>query len=643
MISIFKRDEGIAVNSELINGLEWQILSSIRIAVKNKNQEITKTLNSFIFNQLRSSIDHNNLSVFNQYIFLPYFVFNEFSGHSEFSQLFLKDYSSYFSSFIAYNLQGRYKRADSTARQNINSFYYTCYHGYISFLHVVVEKLDDKLMEEVFHEYNGILNHNESVYYRKRYDLQQLLKQGEKANFVSETEKVLAEDYPLTIHRQSSLALKSWLFYLYHLNKIDKETILKKEKHIHINYNFFEIFLKDVLFLTGHDANLGLGDWDFIERKTGIVYSPPSPSDWVILGATIQLLRSHSLDFNIQLILEKDEYAYLYDSFKSKIELIRTNFQKWSELLGITEDSFNEKSERILLMFGAIKRRHYAKIEKEIEEQPLEDELVTEFKINLANLWNNNLVLLNLFERFHNRKVLSFPNETIPPISSKTLLGEFKQMFVKQHYNTIYGSGDLGAEFARAVDRDFLLKIIEQKNDSFKSSSYSEIINNGATKLKEKGFIPSLIIAPPEISFEHDWDNSPDFIPRWRQEKTDEPKEYIGQYKNTPIVSIFTRLQNNYVIVCDFEKAFNLEVVENENWFYKMLEISLTELSPDEIEDIFKRESQTWLTDRNGFKITEEEAKIRIASTIKLSFKVYAKLNIINVNAFEIGIINKNN
>jgi hypothetical protein len=210
-------------------------------------------------------------------------------------------------------------------------------------------------------------------------------------------------------------------------------------------------------------------------------------------------------------------------------------------------------------------------------------------------------------------------------------------MFIQKHHSFVYGSTDLASEYARRINRNFLSKIIALKTKIDHYEKVTDAISNGFENLIKRNYVPDLIIVPMGFSFRPDWiENNPDFIPEWQRKEMDQLINDAGTYKGILISRFFNKVLDGKAIICDFKSAFNLKLFQDNSFLKEVLSIELRPISKEEVEKKFSNDPDTYLIEENGLKITEEEAKIRIASTVILKFDVFCLFEVVDSDAFEI-------
>ncbi len=635
-----------APNSILVDGFVHELWKALHKSIEIKNKEARSELIDFVLERVSEGVSRTNKSISGEFVsFIP-ITFKNISGNAEARSFLIKRYSEFFKGIIESNLKFRFERLSSDeARKHFSYIYETIYYGYISFLHLVLEGRSESEIKEVLDDFRSINEYVSTNYSEKRFDIEFLLDQPatDQQNTNLQVKQLFLLDYNSRIHFQTAFALRSWFYYLFSLDKVSAEDLKSVVNGLNVQYTFFEELMHDLdrLMNSEYSSFLGLSEWDIVERRDSVVYSPPSPRHWATFGATVLLIKYGKPEIEYRLISKENEYAYLLETFREHLNYIRGTYEKWEPILGIGIESFEQRASEILDIFSTLKRRHFAEIEREIVEQPLDSELVQEFSSSLSKSFKSNFVFYNLFDHFG--KIV--PHESSEDLQSYNFLQyllRFKMMLVKQHHTTIFNSSDLGGQFARRLNNVFLRNILTLKKDIPVIKSSIEGVDSIIGRLSEKKFFPSVIIVPTNFSVRQDWlkDNTY-FKPIWAYQNEVRIKEEVGRYKEIPIIRLFDRYLGDNVIICDFSRAFNLHIYQNKDLHDNILSITLRLLSSNEIEEKFNEDLTKHLIDENGVTITPEEAKTRLAATILLRMELFGKMEILNPEAIEIISIAK--
>jgi len=259
---------------------------------------------------------------------------------------------------------------------------------------------------------------------------------------------------------------------------ITEEKLLFLDDHIKLEYRYLDDLLSDIIFIRNSASLnfLGLSRWDYVERESGVVYSPPDVPDWILNGLLVVLLRSDFPRFTLALIQDDRDYTFLYDSIKLKIDHYNQNLQKWKKMLGIApsldnsieeqeteiKDLFEQRTRKVLNIFEQLKIRRDVSENKYLSQQPLSESRIQLFKDKLAEAWKKQCTSYDLFDHF-SATIPKKNQDGLNVFGAQILLNKFRMMFVEENYQTIYGSTDLGADIGRKTDNTFIENILRIK------------------------------------------------------------------------------------------------------------------------------------------------------------------------------------
>lgn len=114
-----------------------------------------------------------------------------------------------------------------------------------------------------------------------------------------------------------------------------------------------------------------------------------------------------------------------------------------------------------------------------------------------------------------------------------------------------------------------------------------------------------------------------------------ENREYLGKIRDILVYRSNLHDLRNKILVCNFTQAFELEIVENDEWLGQQLYFSLEEIDDKKAMQILK-DNPSWKIGNDKTELSDELALIKIKNNLhfKLSFNV--KLNISNKEAYKI-------
>lgn len=629
-------------DSEIVQGFLYEIRNGFITSVETNNKEAKSELISFVFDRMRESMSHNDITVLFQFTLFPALTYRHFNQNFAERKSLAKTYSDYYHSMIEYFLKFKFERED---KKTVIPLYNNLYHGYISFLHLVLDNLNEEEIKLVANKFNDIHDYGNSNYYNKRFELLSKVQGGlTESELVDYIEAFRENDYPIKIRRVSALSLKSWFYYLYYINRINKADLQKIDSEINLRYSFFEEAVDDLLFLFDHKyaGFLGLSEWDIVEREDGKVYSPPDANQWLTLGFIISIIKIGEPFVEINLLPRYRNFAFIDGDISHHINSIKANYEKWQDILNLSAEKFTERGDAVINVFKQLKRRHYAAIELEVQQQPLDNEYVSPFKRSLAKAYIDNFTFYHLSSKFGTLEVKE-SQEGLSPNKFTQFLLYSKMMFVKNHHQDIFFTDSIGGDYARWLNRKIINEIRASKNEAIPSySNIATAFNEGLDKLVANNFVASVIFCPSKLSHGNDLSSiSESFKPSWSYKDANTLTNEIGRYKEIPVIRLFNSGIGNTLLICDFFHAFKLKLNETQEKFPGGFSTNVRLLSGEEIEQRLAEGKKDYHVDEYGNQISTEEAKIRLSTTVGVEMETFFKFRVVNPNAIFIATISE--
>ncbi len=631
------------LTSGIIANFDRTLYDAFNSAVNKGNTQAWKEILSFILTQTSVAIAEKSDFVLETLINLPTFLYTTSIKKEEVANYLVNAVSVYYKSMSLHF------KSDSGKSELIDkhpSIFYKFYGGVLSFYHYLIFHQDQQVLSHALNEFNQMKE--EEYDYETREQIVNLVSSGTEGQKKEIRDNATRNHIYGITQRRAALGYFSWIVYLYALDKIDRPKFLFLISKIDIHYQYFEDLLEDIIQIRKREAidYLGFSWWDHTDRESGIVYSPPTVYDWILYGMCFLLLKGEMPSFSIEAIIDDSDYIFLYDSVKSLLEYFKKNIEKWQKPLGIAgvadltseertnqiNEDLEERTRRILNVFERLKILHDKYESSLIASQQLDVKLVNEFKQRLFEAWKRQCTIFDLFSHFHNQDVVN-NSDGLPYLGSKILLQRFKMMFVENHYQQIYGSADLGSDVGRRTDGAFLAKVFNQYAPEL--PVYDNIISGLDACIKtltDNKIIPDLIIIPPEFIYQTNIREVPDFVEY--SEASDIGS--IGAYRGIPVITFYSKVLSKQVIVTSFKLAFSLDIYEDENFIDRRLHIQIKQLTAAEIDQEFEKNKANWKVDEKGLELTDEQAKIRISTSVNLEIWSRARFNIRDINAMSI-------
>ncbi|MGZ7117972.1 MAG: hypothetical protein ACXVHS_11125, partial [Methanobacterium sp.] len=517
--------------------------------------------------------------------------------------------------------------------------------AYLSFLYRMIFNKQNADIEVALDEFRKINEYSERIPFVKRFEIRDLKKNEDAISKVVELEEQLNVDYYSTIvHSHSSFALQAWLWFLFSQKELDLERLNIYSNKLNLRYDHIEDLLNDIVIINdeSHYGYLELGRWDYTERPDGEVYSPPQPHEWLTQGVVIYMLRSfQSSNIDFTLIPNNREFYFMYGAVKGIIQEIRNNFLEWNDVLVFKNmEEFDEHSRIVNSIFSQLRRRYVSIEEQEIANLSISTALIEKFQNLVYNAWLKNSKIKSLFEHFKNVTKISDDTFKFHDYNTNTFFAKAKTMFTDKNYQHIYGVEDMGAGFGRTLDNQFF-NVVMPKQNIKQYSSVTLAIDDFIKGLTFAKHLPDLIVMPPEFISIEELKKNIKFIPRWEIKDRMPDINIIGFYDNIPIISTYSGLMKNKLMVCSFIDAFQLEIGQDENFVGKELDISVQEVNDEIARRKLNQDRGKWMKDDDGNILTEEEAIILIKTSVIIKIAIKANFVVKNPGAYLVAEIDK--
>ena len=627
---IRRYDRNILVPNPLI-GLQNTIYFSFARASENNNRIICDEISHLVSEQLFTAFGNRSMPMVNQFIDLPTFFYNAAKNNLSIQNNLVDRFSSDFKaiSFI-------FRSLENNIPNNALPFLSIYYEGLLSFFHYLLEHKDEVILLKAINEFNNIIpydfsgNNTRSLIATAR----PALSQDEKRKIRDNAAK---DNLLFNTHRRSGLILLSWAMFMFSKDTLDEERLTFLTEQIKVRYDFFEDLLDDLSIIRNEKIYERHGDfsWDYIERLSGHVYSPPVIRDWILYGVLFVLIKEPVPHFSLEAIVDSTDYTFLCDAVEEQLNYFREHLEKWAKLLGIIAvhettndekeiDIYNEKARRILNTFRALKVFHDQIRDKTIADQDLDQQLIKDTKENLFKSWQKWNISFDIFSFFGSINILD-NTKGLQKFGFVSLLQRFKTMFVEQNYQNIHGLDDLGSKAAKLTDDIFLNEILKLGKDQHQELIAT--IDLKIKELKEKGFDVDLIIIPPEYIYQSELYGNENFK---LHAGGDETSIAVAKYKNILVSTFYSNILKDQIVICDFTKAFILDLYESDSLLGQRLHVDIKALNSHEIEQQYTTRTEYWSNVENGVTLNKEQTKIRIATSVNLEIWSEGNFRVIN-------------
>jgi hypothetical protein len=638
MNSIFPIDTEI--KSEVINGLQIQLYKGLVAALEKNNKESVNEILDFVFKTLNGSIFNNSTAVYNQLMDFPIWSYELTNDkYPKFKDEIRKRISQKLLSTLSYGISFRNNNNIPKVTKTENQLYYLTYQTYLKLIHRSILYSQAADTRFFLKEFKKINRSYERTSLNLRFQAEALKKANKKIEAIELLEDTKYNNFNVILHFQSSFAISSWLFYLYYLNRYELNELTMNISELHEKYTNLSELIEDYSEFSSENRSnyLGVGEWDYIERPEGVVYSPPQVTEWMTIGLIIYLLRSpHLITSNFEDIPDDYRYYFLYDNIKGRLELIKDNFDKWKNIIACENlGVFSERSQMITSLFAQLQRRHISLKEATIADLKLSAEKVQSFQALIGNTWLNSSAAKQLFNYFNSEIPVTEENLELTRFGSKTFFHNAKTLFTDENHQHIYGIEEMATNLSSLFDNTFFDLVIKSKEID-EQDDLITALNEAINDLNLKGVEPTIIILSGEYAYQQQLLSNSQFINKFKMTSAIEGFNCIGTFGDIPVCSTFNELLKNKLIVADFYNSFSAEIYENQIWQNKQIEVEVSSITEEVAFAKLNQNKEHWLLDDNGNTLTEIEALTRIKNSVIIDVWIKAKFNIINTENFVI-------
>jgi hypothetical protein len=628
-------------NEELsiVSGFERTLYDAFKNSLERGQAKAWLQVLHFIQKQMILAFGNNSLPVMQQLNWLPAALYNVSSANSEVSKTIAKEFATFFQS-ISWLFQSDDDTKDPIGEHPVRFQIY--FNTLMNFYHYALHHPDETVVREIIKQFGEIGDNDYDFDTRHELQIAGNISQDEKREIREQANK---KHLLMITKRRATLTLVAWFTFLYTMEKVGEERLKFLIKQFNLQYHFFEELLDDIDYIRSNEsANyLGIDFWDYMERESGVMYSPPSAYDWILYGPVLLLLRDQIPNFNESFIIDHREHAFLLSAIQTKLQVLKVRLNKITGVLGwdtidSREDAndieqsilqrFNEREEQIISLFEFVKIINEEEENRQLIARALDWDTINRFYEKLYEKWFANCLSYGLFRTNGVIKTASNP-ENLDYHGQSILLERQRVMFTQGKQQRIYGSEDLGSAIARTVDDDFVNRIIKlaeqlKTEENMDFPSVTSGLDACIVAIRKNGFEPDIIILSSQPFYKSDLVSSK----KYQRINIQEGNPQIGIYDNIPVIRLFTKGLNYKGIVSSFKQGFSLTLWENESLYHDILKLNLRELTNEEIEMEYKTDIDRWSKNSDGIKLTETQAKLRLAASLTLEMWARGKFEI---------------
>ena len=636
--------------SDITNGLRTAVLKMIDNAIKNNSVESFYSIDGFIMKILNLSISNKYLVHFREYIEVCIFYYTlsynyKYSNNAGYNKIFdaCSDRAAQRirESFLLMNFT--YEKSNLIERNTINEFKLRAFTAFSQLLYEQIKRKDIKQFTSTVNQ----LEQAETIgYHFDRYDF--LIKLNRNEYTEDELNIYRTNLQSNHYYQHTILGVKYWLYYLYENNQFSMDEmkdflipINQALQDSHIKQDYWEIeLLFNFLNSRALAWYLNWQSWDYVEHADGKPYTMQSPFDWFFKGVVIDAIQNQSFSNSFPIDCNQIEKQHpqnkllLIHTLREKIKAIQIH-EKWQVFFK------NEINTQIIeQQLNQLNASFEIRNAKEIVASNLIQNKVFKFKQDFYNSWNErkSLSIRKLFDYFNKKMSCEDrPNELFV-VGTKLFLERGKRFFLNLA-DDVLGvdtiAKDRGADLSLAEDRLFFDTIFKSKQEKIYNDLIVGLDTCIANLRKNKREPDAIFLNHWDIYVNLERENNS----KWSPEKKTELS--VGTYDNISVFEYtYHNILQNRFIVADFTKAFKMLYREIPDAFDSVLKIDIKEISDEMAKDKLQKEPDKW-KNIDGQQLSDEDALIYIKTSILIDYEVIDLFEIDDINAFEIGLIEK--
>jgi hypothetical protein len=645
--------------SDITDGIESNVWRAIDKSITKNSFESFRVLKSFVRRVLQLCIRNNSIKHFQKYVFFPAYYYDisyekakRNTGLSEIHKYSSEEAAKLLKGIITFDIKITHNKTSIDSEESANIFYYWAFHGFSRLFFGIIKNTDTNQFRFAMNEYENISESDENKQFTLKWEIIDLIRlniNGLNDKIIKrKKEKLNTLKQFNNYKRHVLIGIKYWVFFLYKVNKIENDIALDILKRIKIPHTDSEDLLNDILFFRGNEISfsyMGWNEWDFTERQSGKVYSPPQPHYWLTLGFFADQIRDKRYFVNFSELDSEDLFqaSFLYNEFKKHSDYFEKNFEKWKNILLVdTIENYKYKSSEILKDFAMIKRKKVTDTDRAIALAPIHQPHVESFKTEIGIAWKSQARIHRIFKYFSNTIDVSDQEIKLKQIGQRTFFEKAKMMFTEENYQPIYGVDNMGGEIGRWEDDFFLNAIRQADHNRVSARSILEALNKCIYELKTKEKSPNFILISYKYSNIDDKFLKSEFFKSKLSNpipENDLDSFFIGTFDGIPVYTSFSESLNNLILVCNFNEAFQQLYKTNESWFEKELTVDV-QLVTDEIAQNKLTENRAkWTTLEDGANLTDEEALLLIKTSIIIDIWTTVDYQILDKESYVLGYI----
>ncbi len=637
------------------------ITNSFYKAIDNRDIDIFRVLNSFLYQQLTESYNHRNINLFENFSrMFPYYYeyalqkLNSSITYNDIYKLCADSAVRGLKEKITYGFNYRLKEDDLSFedKKENNLYIKILLNRFSEVINICLRNKDLNNLSSILNQlhqtsdsYNYKLNNLKfDIQFKKSQKLN-----GEELLQLKNLENIYAvESYTNTTVRLIFKVTLFWSLFLFNTKVLNYDEVQKILQTYEGYKGYIEQdFVEDLLALRTlrYENEFSWSGWDYTDRMDGVVYSPPNVEFWVTLGAILYILKNKG-NINFQLenrtAEEVNSHEYLVSSMDKILKSLKeTGFEMFGILIDTSDQpDFISRIDQLQERLEALRSSTITNKEQLISRIPLDPEYVSNFKNIMCEGWEKGNALRELFTHFQSSDLIPHDNTEIQfrrvGVRNQIWMG-YKTCLIRNDdfHIPMFGIERIGENLSNTEENTFFGSLLDV--DSTQINNIFSGINTAVTSIQQSGYKVSIIMIGLDLWYDHFRNlNSEDFVFDWNNKQGYNFSDFGGLYKEIPIVKFRSDLLRDVVIVADFKTSFLLQQKTKQSAFKQVLVNDIKELTDEDAEAVIVENPNYW---KKG--LTHDQAKMKIMNSIRVDFYLLENFIIKNEKGYSLLIMNK--
>lgn len=630
------------------------ISKSFYMAIDNKDKEVFRLLNSFLYERMSNCFEADNITLYKEFsaLFVYYY---EYALLKLNSSIAYRDIYDYCADRAARGIKEKFGWIlkpfnDETedpidTKKRLNNYSKILLNRFADLINVCIRNKDLGNLRFILNQLQQCADSYNRHLSTLKWEIANAKKKAQDENSAKEL-ATLEEKYE--VERFTNLRVRLlfkvtlfWSFFLYHNNVLSSDELKQIIKEFKGYRSYIENeMLSDLLFLNSFSTGqFSWENWDYMKRLEGVVYSPPMVHHWVTFGACIySLLYNVNINLDFEEITSKqinDAESIISSMSDLSKELRRSGFERWGSIFNkSTKESFDLMLQLFQNHLSGIEKKTIIAKSSRIADSIIDKEYSENFKNLMYEGWKNANIVNELFSYFKSDTLVLSEGKDFLQVGVKDQLAlGYKTSVIKDNDLNIqlFGLERRGQQLADLEEAIFVNSIL-LKEKSVRPENVLQEMDRAIDHLTSKGFSPSIIMIDffaLETIFRND--QSANYQFDYSKQNRSELSTFGGTYKNIPVIRLRSDLMSNRIVIADFNQSFKLERKTNDTAFQGVLNVNIGAIDRSEAEAILEKNPHFKEPEQSS-----EDAEIMLMNALKIDFYLEEKFSILNELAYEV-------